>query len=158
MDTNKIDSLQSVVSSLQEELTKQKVIINSLSQENIKTKEKLRNLEPFVEFVNRTDASENLKELLNFFRMDIVEDYPDEMFRPLKVEFSPYMSKKIKEVAKTMGVSEPEALKQMLEDDVELIDKATEKFVAPKRISKKELRELEKLAKERNQDKKNDGY
>ena len=42
----------------------------------------------------------------------------------------------------------------MLEDDVELLDKATEKFVAPKRISKKELRELEKLAKERKQGKK----
>ena len=125
------------------------MIIDSLSQENIKTKEKLRNLEPFVEFVNHADASENLKTLLNFFRMDICEDYPGEKFRPLKVTFSPYISKKIKEVAKTMGVTEPEALRQMLEDDVELIDKATEKFVAPKRISKKELRELEKLAKER---------
>jgi integrase len=153
IDTNKIDSLQRVVSSLQEELTKQKLIIDSLSQENIKTKEKLRNLEPFVEFVNSTDASENLKKLLNYFRMDICEDYPDEMFRPLKVEFSPYISKKIKEVAKTMGVTEQEALKQMLEDDVELLEKATEKFVAPKRMSKKKLRELKKLAEERRQGK-----
>jgi len=149
MDTVKIDSLQRVVSDLQEELTKQKLIIDSLSQENIKTKEKLRNLEPFVEFVNSTDASENLKKLLNFFRMDILEDYPDEKFRPLKGEFSPYISKKIKEVAKTMGVTEQEALTQMLEDDVELTANATEKFVELKRISKKELRELKKLAKER---------
>jgi hypothetical protein len=153
-DTVKIDSLQRVVSDLQEELTKQKLIIDSLSQENIKTKEKLRNLEPFVEFVNSTDASENLKTLLNFFRMDKLEDYPDERLRPLKVEFSPYVSKKIKEIAKTMGVTEQEALKQMLEDDVELLDKATEKSVEPKRISKKELRELKKLAKERKQGKK----
>ena len=154
MDTVKIDSLQRVVSDLQEELTKQKLIIDSLSQENIKTKEKLRNLEPFVEFVNSTDASENLKKLLNFFRMDILEDYPDEKFRPLKGEFSPYISKKIKEVAKTMGVTEQEALTQMLEDDVELTANATEKFVELKRISKKELRELKKLAKERKQGKK----
>ena len=154
MDTVKIDSLQRVVSDLQEELTKQKLIIDSLSQENIKTKEKLRKLEPFVEFVNSTDASENLKKLLNFFRMDILEDYPDERLRPLKGEFSPYISKKIKEVAKTMGVTEQEALKQMLEDDIELTAKATKKFVAPKRISKKKLRELEKLAKERKQGKK----
>ena len=153
-DTVKIDSLQRVVSDLQEELTKQKLIIDSLSQENIKTKEKLRKLEPFVEFVNSTDASENLKTLLNFFRMDKLEDYPDERLRPLKVEFSPYVSKKIKEIAKTMGVTEQEALKQMLEDDVELLDKATEKSVEPKRISKKELRELKKLAKERKQGKK----
>ena len=154
MDTVKIDSLQRVVSDLQEELTKQKLIIDSLSQENIKTKEKLRKLEPFVEFVNSTDASENLKTLLNFFRMGILEDYPDEKLRPLKVEFSPYISKKIKEVAKTMGLTEQEALKQMLEDDVELVAKDTEKRVAPKRISKKKLRELEKLAKERKQGKK----
>jgi len=149
MDTVKIDSLQRVVSDLQEELTKQKLIIDSLSQENIKTKEKLRNLEPFVEFVNSTDASENLKTLLNFFRMDICEDYSDKRLRPLKAEFSPYISKKIKEVAKTMGVTEQEALKQMLEDDVELHDKATERSVAPKRISKKKVSELKKLAKER---------
>ena len=48
------------------------------------------------------------------------------------------MSEKIREVAKTLGVSEPEALKQLLEDDVELIAKATEKFVKPK--TKKEQR------------------
>jgi len=149
MDTGKIDSLQRVVSDLQEELTKQKLIIDSLSQENIKTKEKLRKLEPFVEFVNSTDASENLKKLLNLFRMDILEDYPDEKFRPLKGEFSPYISKKIKEVAKTMGVTEQEALKQMLEDDVELVAKATEKFVAPKRISKKKLVKESKQGKNR---------
>jgi HPt (histidine-containing phosphotransfer) domain-containing protein len=154
MDTAQIDSLQRVVSDLQEELTKQKLIIDSLSQENIKTKEKLRKLEPFVEFVNSTDASENLKTLLNFFRMDILENYPDEKFRPLKGEFSPHISKRIKEVAKTIGVTEQEALEQMLEDDVELLEKATEKFVAPKRISKKKLRELEKLVKERKQGKK----
>ena len=149
IDTVKIDSLQRVVSNLQEELTKQKLIIDSLSQENIKTKEKLRNLEPFVEFVNSTDASENLKTLLNFFGINICEDYSDERLRPLKVEFSPYISQKIKEVAKTMGVTEQEALKQMLEDDVELHDKATERSVAPKRISKKKLLELKKLANER---------
>ena len=139
--------LCSVVSSLQEELTKQKLIIGSLSQENIKTKEKLRNLEPFVEFVNHADASENLKTLLNFFTMDICEDYPDEKFRPLKSEFSQYMSKKIKEVAKTMGVTEPEALRQMLEDNVELIGKATEKFVKPK--TKKEKSEIQPRAKQK---------
>jgi site-specific recombinase XerD len=155
MDTNRIDSLQGVVSSLQEELTKQKLIVDSLSQENIKTKEKLRNLEPFVELVNHVDASENLKTLLNFFRMDICEDYPDEKLRPLKVEFSPYMSKKIKEVAKTMGVSEPEALKQLLEDDVELVDKATEKFVklkAKKKIPADVLREMQRRARQKTRD------
>ena len=155
MDTNKIDSLQRVVSSLQEELTKQKLIMDSLSQENIKTKEKLRNLEPFVEFVNNADASENLKMLLNSWRMDICEDYPDEVLRPLKIEFSPYMSKKIKEVAKTLGVSEPEALKQLLEDDVELVAKATEKFVKPKtknEIPADVLREMQRRARQKTKD------
>ena len=100
--------------------------------------------------MNSTDASENLKKLLNFFRMDILEDYPDERLRPLKGEFSPYISKKIKEVAKTMGVSEPEALRQMLEDDVELVDKATEKFVKPK--TKKEQREIQIRARQKTKD------
>ncbi|MDH5451321.1 MAG: hypothetical protein OEZ29_03650 [Candidatus Bathyarchaeota archaeon] len=58
----------------------------------------------------------------------------------MKVEFSPYISRKIKkinQVVKTMGVTEQEALKQMLEDDVELVAKATGRFATPKRIPRK---------------------
>jgi len=36
-----------------------------------------------------------------------------------------------------MGVTEQEALKQMLEDDVELVAKATGRFATPKRIPRK---------------------
>jgi integrase len=131
IDTDKIDSLQNIVSNMQEELTKQKLVIESISKENIKIKDQVRKLEPFVDLVNSQDTSQNLKTLLSFFRDTITENYSDEKLSPLNTEFSPYISKKISEVAKTMGITEPEALKKILEDDIELIDKATKKFLKP---------------------------
>jgi integrase len=138
VDAEKVESLKKAVNTLQEELTQQKLITNTISEANLKMKREFQILQPLVEFVNSFDAPENLKILLNYLKHDYSDDASNGLFRPLKVEFSPYISKKIKEVAKTMGVTEQEALKQMLEDDVELLEKATEKFVAPKRTSNKE--------------------
>jgi len=64
-----------------------------------------------MEFVNSFDTPENLKTILNFLKEDYLDDYSDERLRLLKVEFSPYISKKLKEIAKTMGITEKEALK-----------------------------------------------
>jgi integrase len=127
-EVEKIESLKSAINKLQEELTQQKVITETISEENIKTKQQFEKLQPLVELVNSFDTFENLKTILNYFKDDIVKNYPDEKFRPLKVEFSPYISKQIKEIAKTMGITEKEALKQLVENDLETMKKAEEKF------------------------------
>ena len=139
-EAEKIESLKSAINKLQEELTQQKVITETISEENIKTKQQLEKLQPLVEFVNSFDTFENLKTILNYFKDDILENYPDGKFRPLKVEFSPYISKQIKEIAKTMGITEKEALKQLVENDLETMKKAEEKFKMLEERSKRKHR------------------
>lgn len=67
-------------------------------------KREFQRLKPLVEFVNSFDSPENLKILLDYLRDDYSDDSSDDLLRPLKVEFSPYISKKLKEIAKTLGI------------------------------------------------------
>jgi hypothetical protein len=120
--------LKSAINKLQEELTQQKLITNTISKENIRTKQELKKLQPLVKFVNSFNAPENLKTILNYLKEDYLDDTSKGKLRPLKVEFSPYISKKLKEIAKTMGITEKEALKQLVENDLETMKKAEEKF------------------------------
>ena len=128
VETEKIDSLKDAVTKLQEDLTRQKLITETISEENIKTKEQLEKLQPLVEFVNRYDTYENLKTILNFLKDDVLDEYPDERLRPMRVEFSPYIGLKLKEIAKTMGITEKEALKRLFANDVEAMKKAEERW------------------------------
>lgn len=93
-------------------------------------KETIAKIQPLVEFVNTFDDYENLRIILNFFKMDILDDYeglPDKL-RSIKTEFSPYIGLKLKEIAKTMNTTEKEALKKLFADDVEAMKKAEERW------------------------------
>jgi hypothetical protein len=144
IETEKIDSLKSAVVKLQEELTQQRLITETISQENIKTKQEIMKLQPLVEFVNSFDTFENLKTILEYFKDDILDEYPDEILRPIKCEFSPYISKQIAEIAKTMGITEKEALKQLFQNDVKAMAKAEEKFKRIEERSKRKRHGTEK--------------
>lgn len=128
VDAEKVESLKKAINRLQEELTQQRLITNTISEENIKIKQEFQRLQPLVEFVNSFDAPENLKILLDYLRHDYSDDSSDGLLRPLKVEFSPYISKKLKEIAKTMGITEKEALRQLVVDNLETLEKAEAKF------------------------------
>ncbi|HJW97938.1 MAG TPA: tyrosine-type recombinase/integrase [Candidatus Bathyarchaeia archaeon] len=128
IETQKLEILESAVCKLQEELTQQKQITESISKENVKTKEELRKLQPLVEFINSFDAPENLKTILSFLKDDFLDEYADERPRPLRVEFSPYISKRLEEIAKTTGIDETEALRQLVEDDLKTMENAEERF------------------------------
>jgi len=128
VETEKIDSLKDAITKLQEDLTRQKLITETISQENIKTKEQLEKLQPLVEFVNSFDTHENLKTMLSFFKDDIFDEYPDERLRPIKGDFSPYIGLQLKEIAKTLGITEKEALKRLFADDVEAMEKTEERW------------------------------
>jgi integrase len=128
VETEKIESLKNAVNKLQEELTRQKLITDTISEENIRTKQELKKLQPLVEFVNSFDAPENLKTILNYLKDDYLDDYSDERFRPLKVEFSPYISKKLEEIAKTKGITQKEALAELIKEDLETMENADKKF------------------------------
>jgi hypothetical protein len=60
---------------------------------------------------------------------------------PLKTEFSPYISDKLKEIAKTKGVTEKEALKQLVEENLETMKSAEVKFKTLEERSKRNTKE-----------------
>jgi len=159
VDTNAIESLRAAVTGLQEDLTTQKLITETISQDNIKTKEQLGKLNYLVEFVNSFDDYENLRKILNFFKMQIFDDYEGlpEKFRPIKSEFSPYIWLKLQEIAKTLGISEKEALKRLFADDVDAMKKSEERWAEiEKRLKTKQTNTNAKSAvsEKKSQDKK----
>ena len=132
IDTNQLEALKDAVTKLQEDLTRQRLITDTITQDNLKTKEQLDKLQYLVEFVNHFDDFEELKTILNFFQFKVQllgeEDQLPEHLRSIKSEFSPYIGLKLKEIGKTMGITEKEALKQLFADDVETMKKAEERW------------------------------
>ena len=143
INTDQLEALRDVVTNLQEDLTRQKLITDTITKNNLKTKEQLDKLNYLVEFVNHFDDYKNLKNILEFFEMDLLEDEADipEMLRPLKVEFSPYIGLQLKKIAKTKGISEKEALREMFADDVDSMKKAEQRWVELERILKLKSKE-----------------
>ena len=126
IDTDQLEALKDAVTNLQEDLTRQKLITDTITQDNLKVKEQLDKLNYLVDFVNHFDDYKNLKNLLEFFEMDLLEDGKDvpKMLRPLNVEFSPYIGLQLKKIAKTKGITEKEALKEMFAGNVDAMKKA----------------------------------
>jgi hypothetical protein len=83
-------------------------------------------LKPLVYFMNLYDDYENLQRLLISIKDDIMEDYVDDRFKPLEVDFSPYLTEKIKEIAKTLGIAKEEALKKLMGDNIKSMKQAEE--------------------------------
>jgi hypothetical protein len=137
VETEKIEALKSAVNKLQEEVTYQKTILETISEENIKTKKQLGKLQPLVEFMNSFDPTEDLKKILNMLKDDYSDRSSEDKLRPLKVEFSSYISKRLEEFAKTMGITKKEALKQLVEGNLETMEKAEAKFKALEERSKR---------------------
>ena len=118
MDTNKIDSLQSVVSNLQEELTKQKLIMDSLSQENIKTKQRLGRLQPLTELADLFETPEKFQTFLEDLKMGIKADhcYIKDPIRQFHMEVPDLVRDKIVEIVKIEGLSNIKALEKVVNE------------------------------------------
>ena len=127
VETEKLDSLESAVISLQKGLTEQKTITETMTKENMRMQQELKKLQPLVEFINSFDTPEDLKTILNFLKDDY-SNSPDDKLRPLKVEISPYISKKLEEIAKTKGISEKEALDELMKENLETMKDSEDKL------------------------------
>ena len=64
--------------------------------------------------------------------------YADEKLRPLNIEFSPHVSEKLDEIAKTRGITRKEALEQLVKEDLEIMKKGEEGFKKLEKRAKKE--------------------
>jgi hypothetical protein len=80
--------------------------------------EKLAKLQPIIEFVDMFDRPAQLKKTLEFMIAD--SKLPeDDRFRPIKTEVSPYVAKKLNEIAEKQGITRAEALQFIVDEDWE---------------------------------------
>lgn len=96
-------------------------------QELAQLRENMTRLQPLLEFVNSFDAPANLKAILDFLKDDYLESSDDKL-RPLKVEFSPHISDKLDAIAQSKGITRKEALKQLVEEDLEILEERDRRF------------------------------
>jgi hypothetical protein len=150
IDTNQLEALEDAVVKLQEDLTRQKLITDAITKDNLETKEQLGKLQHLVEFVNSFDDYRNLKTILDFFKEQVLDDYGNipKHLQPSRSEFSPYVGIQLKKVAAAMGISEKAALKRIFSDDVEAMKKADANWAEiEKRLKLKEAESNKRLAK-----------
>jgi hypothetical protein len=98
-------------------------------QEMEELKEAVAKIQPLVDFVNSFDAPENLKKILTFLKDDYTGQHADEKLRPKRIEFSPYVSEKLDEIAKRKGITRKEALEQLVIEDLDLLERGEEKHL-----------------------------
>ena len=89
-------------------------------------KETMSKMHPLVEFVNSFDAPEELKKILDFLKDDLTDQYADEKLRPQTMEFSPYISDKLSNIAERKGITQAEALERLVTDGWKTFEKADE--------------------------------
>jgi len=123
----RIEELSKAVLKLQEDINTYRTVAETVTEENRNLANTMAKMQPLVEFVNSFDAPENLKKILNFLKDDF--GYPSsDKLHPTKTEFSPYISSKLDEIAERKGVTRKEALEQLVEEDLEILEKSEKKF------------------------------
>ena len=101
--------------------------LNARDKEIDSLKEAVAKLKPLGDFVNSFKAPEELRKLFDDVRYEFA-DSSDNKFRPLRIEFSPYISDKLDEIAKRKGITHGEALKELVKEDWEKTVEADEKW------------------------------
>ncbi len=92
-----------------------------------------RGFDPVVEYIHRLDAREDLRTILDF----LGEDYSDEKLRPLRIQLAPLVGQRLDEIAQAKNVSQTEAWKQLVEQDLKTMEKTDAKFKKLRERSKR---------------------
>jgi hypothetical protein len=131
VETETIETLKKAVTKLQEDLTLQKQITKTISEENLKIKQELGRIQPVIDFVNTYNTVKEQQELLEFTRAKS------------KIELSSYnpniildktIEREMNEIAKKEGISKALAL-------TKIADKHWDKFVENDKKRIKSLKE-----------------
>jgi len=96
------------------------------NQEIKAMKETMAKIEPLVEFINSFNAPEELKRILDYLKDDFTYS-KDDRLRPIRAKFSPYIKDKLDRIAKRKGLTQAEALEQLVVEDLELLEKGEER-------------------------------
>jgi len=125
---------EKTITELKRQLTERDKEINAM-------KKTMTKIQPLVEFVNSFDHPENLKKILDYLKDDYISQSSDEKLYPLKIEFSPYISDKLNDIAERKGITRKEALEQLVEEDLEMLEKGEEEFKKLEKRAKKDTEE-----------------
>lgn len=110
---------EKTMAELREQLTKRDQEIEAM-------RETMTKMQPLIEFVNSFNAPQQLKEILDYLKDDFVYSKDDKL-HPIKTEFSPYIKDKLDRIAKRKGITQAEALEQLVVEDLELLQKDEER-------------------------------
>jgi len=122
IEAEKIESLKSAINKLQEDLMQQKVITDTISEENVKVKKEIEKLHPLIDFVNELEENGQLQIFLDLLKTSETISFPDKgSFR--KIDFSDDEWARIGKVAKDKGISRQEAIDLLLDAGVKAYKK-----------------------------------
>lgn len=89
-------------------------------------RETMSKMQPLIKFVNSFNAPEELTRILDYLKDDFTYS-KDDRLRPIRTEFSPYIKDKLDRIAKRKGITQAEALEQLVVEDLELLEKDEER-------------------------------
>jgi hypothetical protein len=122
-EIEKIDSLKNAIKGLQEELTRQKLITETISEENIKTKQKVERLQPLSDFIDSFKDEETLRLFLNLLKNAERISLPLDEGTFAKIDFPPELSEKIDEVVRKRKITRREAIDQLIDEGIKELEK-----------------------------------
>jgi integrase len=122
-EVEKIDSLKNAIKGLQEELTQQKLITETISEENIKTKQKVEKLQPLSDFIESFKDEETLRLFLNLLKNAERISLPQDEGTFAKIDFTPELSDKIDKVARKRKITRREAIDQLIDKGIKELEK-----------------------------------
>jgi len=113
VETQTIESLKSDVVKLQEDLTQQRRITDTISEENLKIKYEIERIQPIVEFVNRFNSVKEIKSLLDILQTDpVIQSSPYDS----NIVFDEALEREMNEIAEKEGITKAQAMAKIAEN------------------------------------------
>jgi hypothetical protein len=125
IETEKLESLKTVVNRLQEDLTQQRLITDTISQENVRVKKEIGKLQPLLEFINGFQDEKQLQLFMELLKTSSRIDFP-EKGTFVKIDLSDELLEDLDKVAKRRGMSRQEAIDQLVDEGIEALSKGNE--------------------------------
>jgi len=105
--------LKSDVVKLQEDLTQQRRITDTISEENLKIKHEIERIQPIVEFVNHFNSVKEIKSLLDILQTDpMIQSSPYDS----NIVFDEALEREMNEIAEKEGITKAQAMAKIAEN------------------------------------------
>jgi hypothetical protein len=125
IETEKLESLKNVVNKLQEDLTQQKLITDTISQENVRVKKEIGKLQPLLEFINSFQDEKQLQLFMELLKTSSRIDFP-EKGTFVKIDLSEELLEDIDKLAKRRRISRQETVDKLIDEGIEALKKAND--------------------------------